>query len=890
MTVTTNGSGDVTFSEYLTASVAAGEFISATATDPSGNTSEFSKVVAATANSILVVDTAADYSNVDANYGNTSSITALLADKGADNLISLREAIDAANNALGSDRIHFSIGSGVQTIAINGAVGVLPKITESVVIDGTSQNGFSGTPLIVVDGNAVVDSGPVSDFGLWITGSHTTIRGLVINQFQEDGIYLQNSDNHLIVGNYIGTDATGTVDLGNTDIGIWIGTSSNNTIGGTTAADRNVIAGNNSGGILVDAGSNSNLIQGNYIGIGSDGNTALGNSGHGIRMRNGTDFNTVGGTASGAGNVISDNNGVGIWIDDGDDNLVQGNLIGTDATGTLDRGNNLPGIRLDNGAQDNTIGGTSAGARNVISGNSDNGVEILDPATQRNLFQGNFVGVDITGENALGNAIRGIHIHHGSDNTIGGTVQGAGNIIAYNGGDGIGLSEVGPNVAIGNVVSGNSIHTNGSGPASGDLGIDLNDDGITSNDGGDGDSGTNRRQNTPNLLNATSDGVVTTIRGNLSTTASVEDYVIEFFANPSASPGREGTAFIGAITVTTDGTGVANFDFPFDPITLHMATANGVEITATATRVSTGDTSEFSNEVTVAGTANTTPTALDDNYTVSSGQTLTVDWWDIDWTKRQQLMFNNLQQTEDLIDFPVLVKLNSLNIDYSQVQDGGQDLRFFDATGTALSYEIEKWNESGDSHVWVKVPQINGSSSQDFIWMYYGNAGAVAAANSSAVWGPDYEAVWHLPDDFLDSTSNNRDGTNGGSTDAQGQIADGQEFDGATDYVDMGSTDELDAGAMDTSRCPPGCEQTSPTDLSTACSGKGESTRSTTTTTIDGTFGFGMTPTPFSTSYRGRMSRLESGRTSRRRGTAPINGSTSTVGWTLPVRRAWAHG
>ena len=124
----------------------------------------------------------------------------------------------------------------------------------------------------------------------------------------------------------------------------------------------------------------------------------------------------------------------------------------------------------------------------------------------------------------------------------------------------------------------------------------------------------------------------------------------------------------------------------------------------------------------VAIKASNTPVAVIDGYNTNLNATLNVDWWNTNWTARQNLTFNNLAQTENLADFPVLVVLNSGNIDYSKTQDNGADLRFIDADGTMLAHEIETWNESGDSYVWVKIPQVDGSSNTDSIVMYYGNA------------------------------------------------------------------------------------------------------------------------------------------------------------------------
>jgi hypothetical protein len=170
-----------------------------------------------------------------------------------------------------------------------------------------------------------------------------------------------------------------------------------------------------------------------------------------------------------------------------------------------------------------------------------------------------------------------------------------------------------------------------------------------------------------------------------------------------------------------------------------------------------------------------------------------IAWWNEDWEYRRQLTFNNSGQAEDLSDFPVLITLNSSRINYSYTQDNGEDLRFIDADGsTVLSYEIETWNESGESIVWVKVPLIDGSSASDYIMMYYGNNGAAGGENAAAVWSNNYEAVLHLAEssgDFIDSTGNGyyaREGDNA-NTDiirqATGMAGYGLEFDGDYDYL-----------------------------------------------------------------------------------------------------------
>ena len=125
----------------------------------------------------------------------------------------------------------------------------------------------------------------------------------------------------------------------------------------------------------------------------------------------------------------------------------------------------------------------------------------------------------------------------------------------------------------------------------------------------------------------------------------------------------------------------------------------------------------------------------------------------------------------------MLVELDNTRINYALTQNAGQDLRFVDADGTLLAHEIETWNESGTSYVWVSVPQIDASSGTDYIWMYYGNAAAADAQNADAVWDAGFSGVWHLNTDELDSAGTN-DGINSNSTNGAGVIASGQSFNG----------------------------------------------------------------------------------------------------------------
>jgi hypothetical protein len=361
---------------------------------------------------------------------------------------------------------------------------------DGTTIDGTTQTAFTGDtnpngPEIVLDGStqALYESiGGVFGPGFILRQANCTVKGFVIQGYDQSQIQIANNPGLLSVatgnvvsGCYIGTDKAGSVGVPTAFPGIEIyGGANHNTIGGTTAAGRNVIAGNANYGLSIhDGGSSSNLIEGNYIGLNAAGTGALSNAFAGVAIRNGAQSNTIGGTTSTARNVISGNKGEGIQLGDAgtNSNVVLGNYIGTNAAGTaavpngmLDPANHIyaAGIAIFGGAQNNMIGGTAAGSANVISGNAAGAVTMSDTGTSGNLVRGNLVGTDPAGTSAIGNgvidpgyAFSGIAIFDGPQlNTIGGTAAGAGNTVSGNNGPGIFISGVGANS---NAIQGNVI-------------------------------------------------------------------------------------------------------------------------------------------------------------------------------------------------------------------------------------------------------------------------------------------------------------------------------------------------------------------------------------------------------------------------------------------------
>ncbi|MDX2342528.1 MAG: DUF2341 domain-containing protein, partial [Acidimicrobiia bacterium] len=141
-----------------------------------------------------------------------------------------------------------------------------------------------------------------------------------------------------------------------------------------------------------------------------------------------------------------------------------------------------------------------------------------------------------------------------------------------------------------------------------------------------------------------------------------------------------------------------------------------------------------------AGASGAAATALDDAYVVTEGGSLSTvggTWHLPGWRLRRSITFSNFGR-EQLDDFPILVRLDPVDIDYTRTQTSGQDLRFVDADGTPLDYEIEDWNTGSVSYVWVRVPQIDAGSTSDSIWMYYDNGSIGDGQNPGAVWSNGY--------------------------------------------------------------------------------------------------------------------------------------------------------
>jgi trimeric autotransporter adhesin len=499
----------------------------------------------------------------------------------------LRAAIEEANDTSGADTINFNIGGAASVKTITPA-SALPTIMDPVSIDGYTQPGAHANTLAEGD-NAVLKielsgaNAGRNDSGLGVAAADSMIKGLVINRFGT-GIRVTGSGaiGNTIEGNFIGTDPSGTQRLRN-GYGVRIGGgSANNTVGGTNPEARNVISGNLGHGVSILA--SGNLVQGNYIGTDKRGASAMGNfDGVSIAGPN----NIIGGTTEEARNVISGNRHYGvhlIYVKRGllaVDNKIEGNFIGTDASGTVDVGNSV-GVHIS--SRNNTVGGTVSGAGNVISGNDFDGMSIISGAD----------GTKVEGNTIQNNGGSGVVMSlppqaTPSDITIGGMAPEAGNQIFNNGGNGVRIW-----FGLGIRILSNQIYGNA------ELGIKLGDvttgTGVTTNDEDDPDTGPNNRQNFPEIISAIRGPTtgVTTISGTLNSNPS-QNFTIQCFATEAGgdpSGHGEGQTLLDTTTTTTGTDG----NSPTFTCTSNTP-AVGDKVTMTATNTATGDTSEFSLNV-----------------------------------------------------------------------------------------------------------------------------------------------------------------------------------------------------------------------------------------------------------------------------------------------------
>jgi parallel beta-helix repeat protein len=408
-----------------------------------------------------------------------------------------------------------------------------------------------------------------------VTGQNNTVGGSTAAERNVisgggTGVYIAYSgtDGNLVKGNYIGTNASGTAAVPNQLAGVVINQGAqNNTVEG------NVISGTLHEGMLIgDSGTDGNVVKDNYIGTNAAGTGPIPNGEWGVGITDGAQNNTV------EGNVISGNGtcGVGIGGSGADSNVVKGNYIGTDAAGTGAIPNGAQGVVISGGAWNNTVGGSTAGERNVISGNQWSGVEITAGANG-NVIEGNYIGTNASGTGAIPNGGRGVFVAGGcQSNTIGGTASGEGNTIAFNTEAGVEVDGAG---TTGNAIRGNSIHSNGG------KGIELVNSG-------------NEELPSPTITGFGS------VLGTACANCAIDVY---------SDDEDEGRVYEGSTTADGDG----DWSFPSSP--------EGPNITATATD-SGGNTSEFSAPVAVPGPSPTPSPTASPTPSPTPGATRSVHW------------------------------------------------------------------------------------------------------------------------------------------------------------------------------------------------------------------------------------------------------------------------
>jgi len=515
----------------------------------------------------------------------------------------LRAALDEANLQPGSTQIGFNLpGSGVHTITLTNVLPTLGNANGPITIDGYTQPGATPNTSPTAD-NAQIDvqvvwGGAAGQDAFHITSVGNTIRGVAVYQLQRPFlIYGAGATNNRIVGDFIGTDATGTYVtpthiFGGDGVDIAQGASSN-VVGDVAAADRNVVSGNGQHGLSTfDEGTEHNVFYNNFIGLSPDGARSVRNYSHGIHLASGSSYNVVGGIAPGQRNVSSGNGGEGIEVTHSEttvENQIIGNDVGTDVTGNAAApytANAYNGIHLEDGVRNNTVAynvvGNAGGTCCAKGGITIEGIDHLEG----NRVYGNWVGVSPNGT-AIPNANWGIGVY--GDASL--NVIGPGNVVANN--------------PSGIAITSPSSYTNGLGQQ---LTFDTWDNTITRNatyaNGGRGialmnngvppGQGPNQDLSAPILTSATP----RFISGVTCVTCTVEAFVADGGANAVG----EGRTFIGSAPTNPDG----SFSVP-----VTGTAALGAYVTADTTDAA-GNTSGFAQNIVV--TANPTgtpvPTAL----------------------------------------------------------------------------------------------------------------------------------------------------------------------------------------------------------------------------------------------------------------------------------------
>jgi kexin len=334
---------------------------------------------------------AATFSAVDATVsvttlndvldGNTASLTDLLANRGSDGQISLREAIRAVRNTAGHQRIVFSVSG-------------------TINMQNSGFDTLTGDEGMTIDGGGVItlNGSALSGFatGIHISGKRNVVRGLRVTGSPSSGVLIQGAGAmaNAVLGCEVGVGGVGVAGSG-----LQIEHGSHNLLGGPLPEERNASGSNSVAGVAINGTSAmQNLVIGNRIGVSPDGHTVRPNAGAGVVLFFGAHHNVIGGAEAGMRNIISGNVGSGVRVqNDAHDNHVRGNYIGTNGDGVFAMPNGDWGIRIFSNAPGNVAGGGEAGAGNVVSGNTGGGIAIHDAGSHHARIQGNLIGVNAAG-------------------------------------------------------------------------------------------------------------------------------------------------------------------------------------------------------------------------------------------------------------------------------------------------------------------------------------------------------------------------------------------------------------------------------------------------------------------------------------------------------------
>ena len=465
----------------------------------------------------LVVDSLADTADADAGDGTC--------DDGS-GACTLRAAIETANGQPGPDVVVFDLpGPGPWIIRpLSG----LPTIEDPLHVDGSSQPGHVDAPVIELDGSSVAGF----PNGLRVSTFDCRLTALAIHGFPASGLVLSSGGRHVIEGCHLGLDADGSVAPGNGVHGVHVVDSATNTL-----LD-NVIAANASHGLHVSGAASADvMILGNAIGSDPSGDTIQGQGLRGVSV-SGAPRVILGGPAEGDGNRIVGSGTEAVALVQGaSDGVVEGNVIGGEGAAS-----NFLGLLLHD-ADGHRVGGLGEGAGNVISGNFL-GVRLRGEC-DANEIAGNLIGV--TADLApLGNETAGIRV----DASLGASTI-RGNVIAFNGAEGVEIR-----AGLGTVVVENAVHDNGA------LGIDLGGDGVTPNDPLDADAGANGLANAPSIDVVSADCMATAVEGSVSGAPSARIRV-DVHVGPSCDDSGfgEGATWLGSTEMLTDSSGAASWSF-----------------------------------------------------------------------------------------------------------------------------------------------------------------------------------------------------------------------------------------------------------------------------------------------------------------------------------------